>query len=131
MKESNSAVKRILVVEDEPAIARVCLRVLVAEGFKVDVAGNGKIAQEMIAAKSYDLCFFDIRTPAMDGKELYHWLEEKHPRLVSRVIFTTGDVMGKDTESFLKQTGRPYLLKPFTTDELKATIKEALKRLED
>ena len=59
------------------------------------------------------------------GMELYQWLQEKHSQLASRVIFTTGSVIGGDTQSFLEQTA-----KPFTPDELKAVVRETLKQLE-
>ena len=129
MKTRESNVKRILIVEDEPAISAVCRRVLTGEGFQVDVAVNGKVAQDMIAEKQYDLCLIDIRTPEMNGKELYQWLKEKHPQLAGRVIFTTGDVMGGDIQGFLQQAARPFLPKPFSLDELKAIVREALKEI--
>jgi len=83
----------------------------------------------MIEEKQYDLCLFDIRTPRMSGEELYQWLQEKHPRLASRVIFTTGDVMSGDTKDFLEQTARPFLPKPFTPDELKTIVRETLEEV--
>ena len=66
----------------------------------------------------------------MNGKELYQWLKEKHPKVADRVIFTTGDMMGGDTQIFLEQTDRPFLPKPFTPDELKAVVRETLKEVE-
>ncbi len=129
MNNSSAGVKRILVVEDESAISQVCQKVLTGEGFEVDIAINGEVALDMIEEKQYDLCLIDIRTPVMNGKELYLWLEEKHPKLASRVIFTTGDVMGEDTQSFLKQAARPFLPKPFTPDELGAIVRETLRQV--
>ncbi len=129
MRNPHSKIIRILVVEDEPAISDVCQRVLTGEGFEVDITVNGKIAQDMLEEKQYDLCLFDIKTPTMNGKELYHWLQEKHPQLASRVIFTTGDVMGGDTQSFLEQAARPFLPKPFTPGELKTVVRETLKQM--
>ncbi len=130
MKNFSGGAKRILVVEDEPVISQVCLRVLTGEGFDVDIAINGKIAQGIIEEKQYDLCLIDIRTPTMSGKELYQWLKEKHPQLADGVIFTTGDVMGGDTQSFLEQAARPFLPKPFTPGELRAIMRETLKEVE-
>ncbi len=130
MKNPKSATKKALVVEDEPSITEVCQRVLSGEGFEVDVAANGKVAQDMINRKLYDLCLIDIRIPAMNGKELYQWLKQEKPELIKGVIFTTGDAMGGDTQAFLDQVGRPLLPKPFTTDELMAMIREVLKRVE-
>jgi len=130
MKTPKSDVKRVLVVEDESAISAVCRRVLISEGFEVDIAVHGKVAQDMIEGKQYDICLIDIRLPQMTGKELYQWLKEKHPQLASRVIFTTGDLMGGDTQIFLEQASRPLLSKPFTADELRAVVRETLKQLE-
>ncbi len=130
MKTSDGSVKRALIVEDEPAISDVCRRVLEGEGFEVDIAVNGKVAQDMIEEKQYDLCLSDIRTPQMNGTELYQWLKEKHPQLASRVIFTSGDVMSGDIQSFLEQAARPFLPKPSTPSELKTVVKEALRQIE-
>jgi DNA-binding response OmpR family regulator len=124
MKASDSSVMKILVVEDEPSISDVCRRVLTREGYAVEIAANGKLAQGMVGGKLYDLCLIDIRTPAMNGKELYEWLQEKHPQLTKRVIFTTGDVLGGDTRSFIEGTGRPFLPKPFSPDDLKAIVRD-------
>jgi len=129
MEKPSGSVNRILVVEDEPAIGALCQRVLTSEGFEVDIAVNGKIAQDMIEKQQYDLCLFDIRLPLMNGIELHQWLQEKHPQLASHVIFATGSVMGEDTQSFLEQSGRPFLPKPFTPDELKAIVRETLIQL--
>ena len=123
-------IKRILVVEDEPSISQVCLRVLTREGYEVDIAVNGRVAQDMIEEKQYDLCLLDVRTPKMNGQELYEWLQKRYPQLTSRVIFTTGSVMGSATITFVEQTGRPFLPKPFTPNDLKAIVQEALKQIE-
>ena len=128
MKTSGDDARKILVVEDEPGISQVCQRTLTSEGFEVDIAVNGKVAQDMSEEKQYDLFLVDIKMPTMNGKELYQWLEEKHPQQADWVIFTTGSVLGKDTETFIEQTGKPFLLKPFTCDELKVIIRETLRR---
>ncbi len=113
-------------VEDEPAISDVCQRVLTGEGFEVDIAVNGKVAQDMINKKQYDLCLLDIRMPEINGVELFQWLKDRHLEMAKGVIFTSGDVVGSDTQSFLEQTGRPFLPKPFTPDELKAIIRKTV-----
>ena len=129
MKKPSVSIKRVLVVEDEPAICDLCCRVLTGEGFEVDIAVNGKMAQEMIEKKQYDLCLLDIRLPTMNGRELYQWLQEKHPQLMNGAIFTTGSVIAGDTQSFLEQAARPFLPKPFTPGELKAIVRETLRQL--
>jgi len=126
MKNPAAGAKRILIVEDEPAICQVCVRVLTSEGFEVDVAVNGSVAKDMLGKEDYDLCLIDIRTPVMNGKQLYQFIIRKHPKLVNGVMFTTGDVMDGYTERFLELTGRPFILKPFTPDGLRTIVRETL-----
>jgi DNA-binding response OmpR family regulator len=129
MTEQKRKALRILVVEDEPAISELCRIVLKADGFEVDTALNGRDAQPMIERDDdYDLCLVDIRTPGMNGPELYQWMRETHSQLANKVIFATGDTMGGDTEGFLERAGRPFLPKPFTPGELRAVVRETLGR---
>ena len=130
MKTPDTDARRILVVEDEPGICTLCRRVLTGEGFEVEIAVNGKVAQEVIVDEAqYTLVLIDIRTPAMNGMELYQWLQEEHPALTEMVVFTSGSVMGGDTMAFVEQTGRPFLPKPFTPEELTAIVRETLKEI--
>jgi len=119
--------KRILIVEDEPSIGIMCQRVLSREGFEVEIAVNGTLAQDMIEKKQYHICMIDIRTPKMSGAELYQWLQKNYPQVANNVIFTTGSVIDEQTMTFIEQSGRPFLPKPFTPNELTAIVKEALK----
>lgn len=128
MRSSSVTKGKILVVEDEPGIREVCHRTLTNEGYRVDFAENGAAAQNMLMKEDYDLLLVDIKTPVMDGKQLYHYIEDRYPELANRVIFTSGDVSSNDTQEFLKQTGRPFLAKPFSPDELKALVGETLGR---
>ena len=110
-------------------IGNMCQRVLTREGFEVDIAVNGKLAQDMIEERQYHICLIDIRTPKMNGTELYQWLQKKYPRLANQVIFTTGSLLDEKTMAFIEQSGRPFLPKPFTPEELIAIVEEALKQL--
>jgi DNA-binding response OmpR family regulator len=119
--------KKILIVEDEPSINSLCIRVLTSAGLDVSIAVDGQAAEDMLDKNYYDLCLIDIRTPVMNGKEVYQFIIDKHPEVADGVIFTTGDVIGGETQSFLKETGRLFLLKPFAPEELRAIVKEVLK----
>ena len=126
MQQSKSSNKKILVVEDEPAIGQICRRVLETPEFTVDITSNGKLAQGMIKKKSYDLLIFDIKLPLVNGRELYQWLREEYPEMAQRVLFMTGDLMSGNTKEFLEQTGRQFLPKPFTPKELKTIVDKVL-----
>lgn len=72
----------------------------------------------------------DIRTPVMNGKQLYQHMLEEHPELAAMVIFSTGDMINGYTLHFLELAGRPFLAKPFTPTELKNIVNEALRQNE-
>jgi len=126
---ANTDLIRVLVVEDEPGIRQVCLRVLTGEGFEVDIADNGRDALDMLAEKDYDFCLIDVRIPVMSGKELYQCIINLYPKLADRVVFTTGDVIDSYTQRFLELAERPFLLKPFGPDELRTMVRETLRRM--
>ena len=128
METLSPGTKRILIVEDEPGIRQVCRRALTSQGYYVDFATNGATAEDMLMKEDYDLLLIDIKTPIMNGKEFYQDIKDRYPKLLDRVIFTTGDIIGNDTQSFLEQAGRPFLLKPFTPDELQAIVRDNLSR---
>ncbi len=130
MENSGVGAKSVLVVEDESVICENCIRALSSEDFEVGIAANGKLAEAKLQENRYDLILIDLRTPVMNGEELYQWINEKYPELVSRVLFTTGDVMERDIQYFLEMTGRPFLPKPFTPDELRAIVRDTLRQLQ-
>ena len=128
MQDTSSNVKRVLIVEDEIPIIEFCRRVLANCGFEVDTASSVKAAYETIKRIQYDIYLIDMRLPQIDGTELYLWLEAKHPELLKKVIFTTGDVMNRDTLDFLKKNKAPVLEKPFSPDELKSIIQQVINK---
>jgi DNA-binding NtrC family response regulator len=118
---------RVLVLEDEPVIGRILYRVLKSEGYEVDVAVNGLIAREKIQAdSSYNAFIFDIRTPVMNGIQLYEYLEKEYPKLTDRVIFATGDYMNATTKTFLNRVNRLFLAKPYTPAQIKENVKKII-----
>ena len=125
--ENDIKKKRILAIDDEPVIIRVSVKVLIAEGFDVDVACNGLVAKDMAGKAEYDFYLSDIRTPAMNGMQFYEYLRQEQPGLESRVIFTTGDVMSPEVKTFLSKKNNLFLAKPFTPTELRTIIRKALK----
>jgi len=126
MKAEDAGRIRILVVEDEPVVRRVCERVLEKEGFLVQTAENGKAALEMLASQKFDACVLDFRMPGMDGRELFQYLESNQPDLAGRAVLATGDIFSPDALTFLRELGRPFLAKPFTSDELRTAVRNAL-----
>ncbi len=127
MKKSRNPKKKILLVEDELVIGRLFKRVLIEEGFDVDFVQDGLIAGEVTDSKNYDLLISDIRLPGISGIELYEKLRVSKSQLSRNTIFITGDTMNADIQLFLRKSGMPYLVKPFSPEELVKAVKKLLK----
>ncbi len=126
MAKPGNIKKRILVIDDEPIVGRMCQRVLQGEGFEVDLVNNGLSAREIASEKNYDFCVSDIRLPGVTGIELFeHWKSSANP-LAEHLIFVTGDTLNNNIQAFLERSGAPCLLKPFDPEELCSFIRKAL-----
>jgi two-component system NtrC family sensor kinase len=123
--------KRILVVDDEKYILDFFVEVFRMFPMEVHTADDGKIAMEKILCSDYDLVFTDFKMPNMSGRELFHWIESHRPKLLSKIIFVTGDTVSPETRSFFETTGNRYLAKPFKIEEVKEVIQQTLETVTD
>ncbi len=114
----NSPMKNVLVVEDEQVIGAICKRVLTKEGFNIVLTDDGIKAVKLLTENKFDLCLLDIRTPGMDGLELYDHISRNYPNLSPKIIFMTGDSLSKNIQEFASKVGCRLLEKPFSTHEL-------------
>ena len=117
---------RVLVVEDEPALASAVRDAFVDAGFAVDRAGDGEEGLARVAENHYDLIVCDLKMPRVDGIRFYRAMTAATPALARRVIFVTGDVAGTDAERFLEDSGCRWLSKPFRLGDLLRAAREAL-----
>lgn len=115
---------RALVVDDELDVAEVLAEVLRGAGYDTVVAGNGREACDWITKQRFDVILCDIRMPDMDGPALWRLLKLEHPAQARRLIFITGDTLSASSEPFLRETGQPWLEKPFTVEEVLAVVTE-------
>jgi len=118
--------KAILVVDDEPDLAAVIAEVLERDGHTVRTATNGAIALEMLERDAYDLVVLDVRMPVLDGEGLYEEIERRFPALRERIIFLTGDVLGREKQAFLERIGAPTLAKPYDLIEVRRLVHQVL-----
>jgi signal transduction histidine kinase len=117
---------RVLVVEDEPALAQAVAEALVDAGFNVDRASDGEEGLTRLTEANYDLIVCDLKMPRIDGMQFYRAMAAATPALARRVIFVTGDVAGTDAERFLEETGCRWLSKPFRLGDLLRSARDTL-----
>jgi len=109
---------RVLVVEDEPTVARLIADVLEDEGMHVEVLQDGREALDRAARQSFDLVICDMKMPGLDGQHFYKSLEQSGNSLRERFLFVTGDVIAAQTREFLERNHLPHVAKPFRVEEL-------------
>ena len=117
---------RVLVVEDEPALAVAVSEALEDAGFTVDRACDGEEGLTRLTEANYDLIVCDLKMPRIDGMQFYRAMAAATPALARRVIFVTGDVAGTDAERFLEETACRWLSKPFRLGDLLRAARDTL-----
>ncbi len=115
----------ILVVDDEPQITRVLKTTLSSQGYGVRTAIDGEDALQQLKGWTPDLIITDLRMPNMDGLELC-----RRVRMESRLPIIVLSVKGEETIKVqaLDAGADDYILKPFSTNELLARVRAALRR---
>ena len=117
----------ILLVDDDAPIRRLLRRALEGQGYQLLEACDGHEALGLLANHRgpIDLLVTDVVMPRMDGFTLSDRVGESHPE--TRVLFVSGQADRSVTvRGGLKETGRAFLLKPFTHATLLQTIREQL-----
>jgi len=121
-----SAVARVLVVDDEPAIADLVSTTLRYEGFETSTAGDGRAALEAVEAFRPDLLVLDVMLPDLDGFEVQRKLIDRGLRVP--VLFLTARDATEDKVRGLRVGADDYVTKPFSLEELVARIRAILRR---
>lgn len=121
---------RILIVEDEPAIARAVSTALTADGHAADSVGDGRTALEWSATYVYDLVILDVILPGLDGFATCSALRAGGFAAPILMLTALDDV--QDRIKGLDHGADDYLSKPFSMGELRARVRAlARRRLED
>ena len=114
---------RILVVDDEPAIAHT-LRELLSPQHEVVSATSGREALEKLAGDDFDVVFCDLMMPAMSGTELYHRIKEERPGMEARIVFMTGGAFTASAADFLASVANRRLEKPFSLGLVEQIVRD-------
>lgn len=117
---------RVLLADDEPALAGAVADTLRDAGFDVTIAADGEEALARARAQTFDAVICDLRMPRVDGPTFYRTIAEISPPQARRVIFVTGDVTGTEAARFLDESGCRWLAKPFRLGELLRVVRDVV-----
>ena len=118
--------KKILLVEDDPAIRRALLDDFKHEGYTVDYATNGEDGLEMGQNLDYDIILLDLMLPGIDGLDICKELRRKD--IGTPIIMLTAKSQEWDKVIGLELGADDYVTKPFSPHELRARVKAVLRR---
>ena len=117
---------RILIVDDEPQIRRVMRTTLVARGYVVSDARSGEEALDKLREEKFDLVLLDMNMPGMGGMEACRSIRAGSDMPIIILSIRNAE---KDKVEALDAGADDYVTKPFSTPELLARIRAALRRV--
>lgn len=118
--------RRVLVVDDEPAICELVRRTLDRAGFVSEIAQGTEALQLLAEGRRYDAVITDVMMPGVSGEEVARGVAAEHPG--TAVILMSGMLPGPGARAAMEQEGARFLAKPFTPSALLSTLDEALSR---
>lgn len=119
---------RVLIVEDEPAIAENLAALLRLRGHVVEVVGDGSDAVESARKKPPELVLLDVMLPRLSGFETCRLLKSDPKAKTAKVIMVTGLGRMGDVEDAFDAGADDYLIKPFDSERLFKKIEKVLAR---
>ena len=111
---------RVLLVDDDVAVAKALATALRRAGYDVTVASSAAEGEVLILER-FDAMVLDLRMPETRGDAFYYLACNKQPWLKGRALFVTGDIT-EQAERLIEPTGCHMLLKPCRTDVLLAEM---------
>lgn len=130
--------RRVLLIDDELTIRLALRRFFTRMGWRVDEATNGESGFSMIlldeqqtSTAPYDIILSDLRMPGLNGIELYDRLKALTPRVLARLVFSTGDIVSQEAAEFVNNSSCIVLQKPFELSTLRATIAKVMQAPHD
>jgi CheY-like chemotaxis protein len=118
-----SALRKVLVVDDDPVVAKSFDRVLSGKGYAVITASSGQEALNKLEAEDYDVVFTDIKMPGMSGLEMAEQVKERRPWLP--VVIVTG-YGSPDNEARAEAAGvSGFLRKPLSPEMIEGSAQKA------
>ncbi|HET6371200.1 MAG TPA: response regulator, partial [Nitrospiria bacterium] len=98
------------------------VRFLAKGGYEADRTSEGREGLSLIERRPYDLILLDIKMPHGSGKEFYQTVRERFPEMCGRIVFVTGDIASRTTQTFIQETGNLCLKKPFSLEEIQEIL---------
>lgn len=118
---------KVLVVEDDPQIARIVQIKLKNNGFEVFLAADGGAGLNAVRELRPDLVLLDVMMPVMDGYQVLRTIRSEPELAALPVIMLTAKGQERDVLTGFKDGATDYIVKPFSPAEVVARVQRALR----
>ncbi|MFB3924127.1 MAG: HD domain-containing phosphohydrolase [Terriglobia bacterium] len=122
--ETPSVRPRILVVDDDPAVAKLLCEALFFEGLESEMASNGKDALERLAREHFDGIISDLHMPGLSGTDLLESAHGAYPHVA--FLMATGEQDVRVGIEAMKHGASDYILKPFNPPAVVASLRRSI-----
>jgi len=119
---------KILIIDDEDIVLKSCLRILKNDDYEIDTVYSGDEGLKRTSEKEYDIVITDLKMPGLSGMEVLSTLRKNKPEVT--VIIFTGYATVENAREALKMGAFDYIPKPFTNEELRTVVDNAVKSRE-
>lgn len=117
---------RVLVIDDEPRVARSLARSLAGHRVEIETEPS-RALDRILAYPGFDVVVCDVMMPHTSGMDLHRDLSEQAPHLLERIVFVTAGAYTAEAEAFLATLTTPYLIKPVAKEQLERAVQAMLR----
>jgi nitrogen-specific signal transduction histidine kinase len=127
VEEPGGGTVRVLVVDDEPSLRKVCQRLIASMGHECATAENSTVALELATESDFDLVLCDYRLASETADAVVAGFERAAPHLIPRMVIATGATTDAGVVELTERHGLKLIAKPYGVEELSAIIERAAK----
>lgn len=122
---ASSDALRVLVIDDEPSLRKVCQRLIASLGHECVTAESSAVAIELASTTDFDVVLCDYRLASETANEVVAGFERVAPGLIERMVIATGAATDAGVVALTERYGLRLIVKPYGVDELAAIMQKA------
>ena len=115
---AKTAMKKVLLLEDDAAFGEIMTDFLRESGFEVEAVVNGVEGVHKVLASDFEVILCDMMMPTLPGDMFFRAVERMRPHLCDRFVFMTGHRNNQKVNEFIESVNGTILTKPFHVDDL-------------
>ncbi len=118
---------RVLIIDDEELIRKICVRALKTSGYELATAENAEEGIKLLKQKKYDLVISDMIMPGIGGLGIVRWIKENGPDI--EIIIISGQATIEEMIEVMRLGIYDYIMKPFEIEKFRRVISHCVEKI--